>query len=114
MPVEKISVELEHINEKLGELLDEVAALLIWNLQFCDQNHIYNEALGHHIKRIYALIEEITHPPSLRFALPDAFIQTKPSNDKRPPENATVYPMGGGVCNFVGNQCYSEANTLDD
>jgi len=66
MTAEDIEFDLQHINERLGELLDEVAALLVWTLQFAKRNHLErDEALGHHIMRLRSLIGEIAHPPSL-------------------------------------------------
>jgi hypothetical protein len=82
MSTEEIAVELNHINEKLGELLDEVASLLIWTIQFSKKHHLEkDEALGHHIQRIRTVMAEIAHPPSLKFALSDAFIHPKASDE---------------------------------
>lgn len=51
---------LKHVNERLGELLDEVAALLIWTLEHARSNGIpLNNSLGFHITRIRSILGEI-------------------------------------------------------
>lgn len=80
---------LARINARLGELLDEVAALLVWVLQFSEDNGLSaNQALGHYIKRIRVLLSEIGHPPSEAFT--KRIITSR--HDKRPPEKLPVYP----------------------
>jgi hypothetical protein len=83
MTVHDTELELRHINERLGELLDEVASLLIWTLDFAKTNHLQrDQALGHHIKRIRSILIEIGHPPSLELLI---------STDKPPPDKIPEY-----------------------
>jgi hypothetical protein len=88
MSAHDAELELQHINERLGELLDEVASLLIWTLEFAKANHLQrDEALGHHIKRIRSILAEIGNLPELESLMS--------STERKPPDKLPVYPIGG-------------------